>query len=82
MKAWRIEVFNRDNFTCQLCEARSKAGNPVVLNSHHIIRFIDNEELRFKLSNGITLCEKCHNLTKGKEKEYQSLFLKTLKLKE
>lgn len=52
---WRNEVFNRDSYTCQVC---NKHGG--TLNAHHIESFSDNPELRTALSNGITLCEECH----------------------
>lgn len=54
-KTWREEVYNRDNFTCQKCKIRG--GN---LHPHHIENFANNLELRYVLSNGITLHEKCH----------------------
>lgn len=55
-KRWRFDVFARDKFTCQKC-FDNKGGN---LNAHHIKPFADYEELRFDISNGITLCESCH----------------------
>lgn len=55
-KRWRFDVFARDKFTCQKC-GDNKGGN---LNAHHIKHFADYPELRFELSNGITLCEPCH----------------------
>jgi len=55
-KEWRLAVFTRDNFTCQHC-GDSTGGN---LNAHHIIPFSKDESLRTELSNGITLCAKCH----------------------
>lgn len=54
-KAWRTAVFERDNYTCQICGERGKK-----LNAHHLKRWVDAPKLRFELSNGITLCEKCH----------------------
>ena len=53
---WRNEVYKRDNFTCQVCND-SQGGN---LNAHHLEGYVNNKDLRTTLSNGITLCEKCH----------------------
>ena len=65
---WRLAVFKRDNFTCQNC------GNKGRLVAHHLKYFenilLENnikstteayacEELWF-ISNGITLCPRCH----------------------
>ena len=52
---WRTEVFNRDDFKCQIC---NQVGG--TLNAHHIKEFAKNPELRFDVDNGITLCESCH----------------------
>lgn len=54
-KDWRQAVFERDKFTCQIC---NQVGG--VLNAHHIKPFAEFEELRFEVSNGQTLCEPCH----------------------
>ena len=56
-KEWRTRVLKRDNYTCQCC-GDNKGGN---LHAHHIRNFKDNEDLRFDVNNGITLCDKCHN---------------------
>lgn len=53
---WRDTVKERDNFTCQICKKRG--GN---LESHHIEAYNSNPELRTELSNGTTLCKKCHD---------------------
>jgi len=52
---WRTKVFERDDYTCQECGARG-----CKLNAHHLVAFSRSIELRFALSNGITLCEPCH----------------------
>lgn len=54
-KEWRIAVFQRDKFTCQMCGA---VGGK--LNAHHIKEWAKYKKLRFDISNGITLCESCH----------------------
>ena len=61
MRKWKKLVFARDNYTCQNC------GCVVgTLNAHHIKPFSAFQELRFDVSNGITLCRKCHiNLHKA-----------------
>lgn len=53
---WRIAVYERDNYTCQKC-GDNKGGN---LNAHHIKPWKDYPELMFDVSNGNTLCNKCH----------------------
>jgi len=63
---WRSKVFERDNWTCQTCGARSKAGEPVYLEAHHIKGWSKYEKLRYELSNGITLCKSCHKLVHKK----------------
>jgi hypothetical protein len=52
---WRKAVYKRDNFTCKRCGAYG-----VKLEAHHIKRFATHPELRFEVSNGITLCKSCH----------------------
>jgi hypothetical protein len=62
-REWRTAVFIRDNFICQEC---GQSGGD--LESHHIKRWADFPELRYEISNGKTLCLKCHNKTKRKLK--------------
>jgi len=60
---WRIAVFEKDNYTCQLCGDRSGKGKGVYLHAHHIKSFKSYPELRFEVSNGITYCDDCHSKT-------------------
>ena len=60
-KTWRIKVFERDDFTCQVCGYFNGCGvKRRDLNAHHIIPWIDSLELRYEIYNGITLCVQCH----------------------
>src|SRR5258708_2347766 len=57
-KNCRRTVFERDDYTCQECG--QKGGT---LNAHHIKQFAYSPELRFELSNGLSLCLDCHKQT-------------------
>lgn len=59
-RQWRERIFKRDNYTCWVCEVRSGIKEKVYLHSHHIKRFANYSELRFKENNGLTLCKFCH----------------------
>lgn len=52
---WRSSVFERDNFTCVICE--KKGG---YLNADHIQSWAQYPELRYEVNNGRTLCVACH----------------------
>lgn len=55
-------VFERDNYTCQLCGDRG-----VELHVDHIQPWAEYIELRFKIDNCRTLCVPCHyKITFGK----------------
>lgn len=71
---WRSAVFTRDDFTCQMC--RNKGGK---LAAHHIKLFSQNRHLALEVSNGITLCWGCHRSIKGKEKEFEKLFVEIIR---
>lgn len=51
---WRSAVYERDGYTCQECGAQGE------LNAHHIKTWASHPELRFDVSNGVTLCKDCH----------------------
>lgn len=52
---WSKKVRERDGYKCQCCGTRS-----AIMHAHHIENYADNPDLRYELSNGITLCEACH----------------------
>jgi len=57
--AWRFAVYKRDNYTCQHCKKKCR-GREIV--AHHLKNFKDFPKERFMISNGITLCRKCHKI--------------------
>lgn len=52
---FRKAVLERDNYTCQLCSSKEN------LEVHHKKSYAKYVRLRTTVSNGITLCEKCHD---------------------
>lgn len=52
---WAARVIDRDRAQCQQCGAVK-----VELHAHHVRRWKLHPELRYKLSNGVTLCAPCH----------------------
>lgn len=62
-KRWRMEVYERDRFQCQLknedCEGKIQA--------HHIELWSKRIDLRYEVLNGITLCKYHHPSTRVEE---------------
>jgi len=75
-KKWRKKIFKRDNYTCKACGLKQSRRENINLNVHHIKKISDYPGLILKLWNGITLCEKCHRKTLGKEEKYEIKYLK------
>ena len=53
---FRNKVYRRDEYTCMVCGQVGKA-----LNAHHLDGWNWAKDKRFEVSNGVTLCEDCHN---------------------
>lgn len=62
-RAWRRAVLKRDASTCQGC---GRCGGS--LHAHHKKQWALYPELRYDVSNGITLCASCHTKETNKEK--------------
>jgi 5-methylcytosine-specific restriction endonuclease McrA len=62
-REFRIKVFERDNYTCIICNVRSGKGKAVILNADHIKPWSFFPELRYDINNGRTLCLDCHKKT-------------------
>lgn len=64
-RAWRDKVLRRDKYLCQECRRYGrldKDGLPVrATTAHHIKHRDEYPELQYTLSNGVALCEACHN---------------------
>ena len=55
-KGWRESVFNRDNYSCVLCDDNKD------LHPHHIIHLANDKSKALDVSNGATLCSTCHSV--------------------
>jgi 5-methylcytosine-specific restriction endonuclease McrA len=57
---WRDTVIERDHYACQHCDYFNKSG--FGLHAHHVLSFSKHPDKRLDVSNGITLCRKCHGI--------------------
>ena len=81
---WRLSVFERDSYKCLKC-GYNKGG---ILVAHHLNSYHWDEDNRYNIENGVTLCEPCHldfhnkygymNNTKEQFKEYMKIQQLTL----
>lgn len=55
---WRRQVFNHDKNICQHCKVKLPRKK---LIAHHIRPWNTFPNLRYTISNGLTLCRPCHN---------------------
>lgn len=71
----RLDVFNRDNFTCTKCNNKGKE-----LQIHHLDYIPGIEPWEYPLDMLTTLCIDCH--TKEKERtKHETYLLNSLKMK-
>ncbi|WP_053364078.1 HNH endonuclease signature motif containing protein [Bacillus sp. FJAT-27251] len=63
-KSWRKRVYIRDGYRCKMPECSSNSRQ---IAAHHIYPKKLYPEKQFDITNGITLCKKCHEKTYGKE---------------
>lgn len=57
---WRLAVFTRDHFTCQICGSRTSG----TLNAHHVLPWKSHPDRRYDVANGVTCCRDCHRKIK------------------
>lgn len=59
-RQWRAAVIDRDK-RCKCCGHADDE-----LHAHHIKHAHYNQDLRFTVSNGVTLCDDCHSVLHNK----------------
>lgn len=67
---WRKSVIVRDGYKCKI---NNEDCNDC-LEVHHIVAWRDDSKLRYKLTNGITLCHYHHPRIRSEEKKLIPLF--------
>lgn len=68
---WQKSIYKRDDYTCQICGDRGGKN----LRANHIKTFAEYPELRFIISNGITICSDCDYLwVLRRERGWESYF--------
>ena len=59
-RAWRVAVIARDGRCVRCGETRAN-----LLTADHIVKWADDPSKRLAVSNGQTLCERCHQRKNG-----------------
>lgn len=57
-RSWRKRVYERDDYTCQICGIRGGE-----LNADHIMPVCIKQSRIYDITNGRTLCHDCHTKT-------------------
>lgn len=65
----RLEIFNRDNFACQLCSDESST-----LNVHHKYYKKDTQAWEYPNDALVTYCKHCHSVVEYLKKENPNLY--------
>lgn len=69
---WSMSVKGRDNWKCQLSD-KNCSGR---IEAHHIYSWNEFPELRYQLSNGISLCHAHHPRRRDDERRMIPIFIK------
>ena len=64
---WAAQVLLRDNATCRHCGI-----SDVKMHAHHVLPWKQYPDLRTDVSNGLTLCVKCHRAVHSKATKEKS----------
>lgn len=75
----RLEVLNRDNFTCKECEKSDKSGEYVSLHVHHSFYEKGFKPWDYPLESLKTLCSDCHEKEGDKVKRYSYELIQAIK---
>jgi len=75
---WRSLVYKRDNYKCIINDKKCKGK----IEAHHILSWINHEELRYNINNGITLCQFHHPRKRSEERRLIPFFQSMVEVKE
>jgi len=67
---WRTKVYERDGYRCVLCGRFNLRLDP-----HHILPKSLFPKLKYIISNGATLCRRCHRKTFKKELSFVEILV-------
>jgi 5-methylcytosine-specific restriction protein A len=56
---WREKVLRRDKYLCRECAKYGRRTSAT--HAHHILSVEEHPEMRYVVSNGVSLCGGCHN---------------------